>query len=347
MCHSQRLSRSENINQLVESSGLALWQLEPHLSPTRGHRICHCVGSTEILGRCFQKRAPKSENEFTQVSIAIALRKTFPIRLEITKFINKLEPYRTYEDTLRLDSGLRASYKALRRTVQGYNLGARPIPSQFELRVMDIIMNHYLSSLHGLFLDPGLQETAYAFSRKTVVESSLKIWFAACPPATAATQPSSTNNSTDRDDLARFTICGSGFLHTAAFQASLNIVVEIKRQIQEEEIYIRPDLFSVLDDAKTWSLRCIEAGETNIKTYVLMSAIAAQIKGLVEGLPKNDLSASLFKALGDAQERCLQILGDKIVQGQADEPVALSLNMQPELMEDWDFMVSWESISCS
>ncbi len=81
----------------------------------------------------------------------------------------------TYEETLRLDAELRASYKALCRTLQGCNSSTGPSPSQFEIRVVDFLMHRYLSSLHLSFFGPALHKTAYEFSRKVVIETSLKI----------------------------------------------------------------------------------------------------------------------------------------------------------------------------
>jgi hypothetical protein len=124
---------------------------------------------------------PKPEEDFTQVSIAIALRKPFPLRLAVTKFLNDLGSNGTYEETLRLDAELRASYKTLCRTLQGCNSYTRASPSRFELRAVDFLMYRYLSSLHIPFFSPALHETTYTFSRKIAVETSLKIWCAAYP----------------------------------------------------------------------------------------------------------------------------------------------------------------------
>ena len=294
---------------------------------------------------------PKPEDDFTQVSIAIALRKTFPLRLSIAKFLNDLGSHGTYEEALRLDAELRASHKALCRTLQGCNSSSGRSPSQFEIRVVDFLMRRYLSSLHIPFFGPALHETAYAFSRKVVIETSLKIWCAAYPSSSImAAQFRSDTASSDRDDLARLTACGSGFFRTVAMQASFFIAVELKTQLQEEEslgpVPLRPDLLSVLDDAKTWSLRCIEAGETNIKGYLFMCLVAAQIEGLMRGLGKDEFPELLVKAAEEAEERCLPILEEKAAQGQTEGSVdglnQTSLNTPPELMEDWDFMVSQE-----
>jgi hypothetical protein len=297
---------------------------------------------------------PKPEDTFTHMSIAIVLRKTFPLRLAITKLLNDLRPPRPYEETLRLDTELRASYKILRRMLQGYKSSTGFVPSQYEVRVVDVLINHYLLSLHIPFLGPALHETAYAFSRKVVTETSLKIWCASHP--SSHNIPARSINSTttsDRDDLARFTVCGSGYFRTVAFQASLMIVVELKTQIQEEEgmgpIILRPDLYSVMENAKSWSLRCIEAGETNIKNYLLMSIVAVQIKGLMQGLGKEELPELLIKvaeAAEEAEEKCVSILKAKVSHGSTDETsdgiTQISSNMQSEPMEDWDFMVSEE-----
>ncbi|RDL38255.1 Uncharacterized protein BP5553_02595 [Venustampulla echinocandica] len=292
---------------------------------------------------------PKPEGDFTQVSIAISLRKMFPVRLAITKFLNDFRSQGTYEETLRLDSELRASYKAICQTLQGCSSSTGPSPSRFEIGVVDFLVHRYRSSLHVPFFGLALHETAYAFSRKVVVETSLKIWYAACPSSsTTVAQPRSDTASPDQDDLARLTVCGSGFYRTVAAQATLLIGLELRTQLQEEEslgpVPLRPDLLSVLEDAKTWCLRCIKAGETNIKGYLITCIIATQIEGLMRGLGKDEIFGLIVKAVDDAEKICLPVLEEMAAQGQAEEPVEgphqISSNASPEAMESWDFLMS-------
>lgn len=294
---------------------------------------------------------PKPEGDFSNVSIAIALRKTLPLRLAITKFLNDLSFEGTYEETLRLDAELRASYKTLRQTLQGYESSTRSLSSRFEIRVVDFLMHRYFSSLHIPFFGPALRETAYAFSRKVVVETSLKIWCAAHPSSSIITaQSRNYAASSDRDDLARLTLCGSGLFRTVALQASLLIAGELKAQLQEEEslspVPLRPDLLSVVDEVKTWSLECIKVGETNVKGYLLTSLVAAQIEGLTRGLRMDELSDLLVKAAEEVEEICLPILEEMLGQGQTEGTVdgleQISSKAPPELIEDWDLMVSKE-----
>ncbi|PGH07252.1 hypothetical protein AJ80_08038 [Polytolypa hystricis UAMH7299] len=294
----------------------------------------------------------KGEDTFTEVSIAIALRKTFSHRLAIAKFLNDLSSRGIYEEMLRLDAGLRTSYKVLSQILQECSSRSGPSPSGFEIRVVDFIMHRYLSSLHFPFFGLALHETAYAFSRKVAVETSLKIWRAAYPstssPPTITTPSRDDAPSPDSDDLVRLVRCASGFHRTVAIQAVLFISVELRTQLQEEEslgpVPLRPDLLSTLDDAKRWCLESIQAGETNIKGYVLTSVIAAEIEGLMRGLARDELAQLMVKAAEDAGETCLPLFEEMAGQGQAsqestaDRLYQTSSNPLPETIEDWDFM---------
>jgi hypothetical protein len=299
---------------------------------------------------------PKPEDEFTQMSIAIALRKTFAVRLVIVKFLNDLGSNGTYGETLRLDAELRAAYKVLCQTLQRHNSGTGPSASRFAIRAIDCLMLRYLLSLHFPFFAMPSQETAYAFSRKLVVETSLKIWCAVHPsscPSIAGTYPGHGSASSDQNDFTRFATCGSGFFRVVSLQTSLLIATELCIQLQEEEglgpVPLRPDLLSVLDDAKEWSLRVIEAGETNVKGYLIICLVAAKVEGLRRGLAEDQMIGLLVKTAEDAEAKCLTMLQELVAQGQADgitngldQP---GLNITPESMDEWDLMVCILKIS--
>ena len=285
----------------------------------------------------------KAEDVFTEVSIAIALRKTFPIRLKIIKFLNGLGTCDTYSEALRLDAELRELYKALCRTILGYKSGAGRLPSQFDTQVVDFIMHRYFSSLHIPFF--GLShETVYAFSRKVVIETSLKIWHAVFPPPTRRSTHAGSDTFApcqgSSEDLVRLAVCGSGFFCTVAYQASLLIAAELKAQLQEEQglspVPLRPDLVYVLDDAKSWALQCLKAGETNTKGYIMLCMVTAQIEALKKGLEGNEIAMLIVKALEKAEQTCLPILEGKAAQAQTGP---FSSNPSPKTIYDVDFMV--------
>jgi hypothetical protein len=188
-----------------------------------------------------------------------------------------------------------------------------------------------------------------------VVDSSLKIWRLINPlssptlttttaAAAAATAASPQQNL---DPLARLSNFSSGFYPLITIHASLLIIVELQAQLQEEEslgpVSVRPDLLSVLEEAKIWTRRTVEAGETNIKGFLLMCVMTAQIEGLMNGLSDNERAEGLVRAAEYSIETCLPMLEEMAAALRRDagskELQGLQLDT-PDDMEDWSFTVS-------
>ncbi|XXG97501.1 hypothetical protein Hte_003805 [Hypoxylon texense] len=292
---------------------------------------------------------PRPEDSFTQTSLVICLRKTFPTRLAIAKFLNDHSSQATYEEALRLDAELRRSYKIVLRTLQTYRTSAGPQPSQFEMDIMSVVMNRHFLSLHIPFYALSLQEAAYAFSRKVVVETSLKIWRAIYPPSyNEVIQTGNDTISADhRYDLTRLAICGSGTFRIIPLQASTLIATELRAQLQEEDTLgpglVRQDFLSVMQEAKISALQCIRAGETSIKGYFLISVITAQIEALLKGTTKEEFPPFLLKVAEEAEETGLAILEEMVAQQQAEgsgEGSEQTQSTPSRNQEDWDFPMS-------
>ncbi|RAO65362.1 uncharacterized protein BHQ10_001374 [Talaromyces amestolkiae] len=301
---------------------------------------------------------PKAEDQFTQVSIAIALRKTFPARLAVVKFLNDLPASGTYEETLQLDTQFRTVYKALNRTLQTFNRSSLPLQLsasslRFEIRVVDLIMLRYLSSLHLPYFGPALHQAMYAFSRRVVVDSSLKIWRLIHPLpshilSTTTTVAAAANlHHQESNPLARLSSFSSGFYPVLAIHAAVLITIELQTQLQQEEslgpVSVRPDLLSVLEEAKTWTRRAVETGETNIKGFLLMCVMTAHIKGLMNGDSENERAEALVKAAEYSIETCLPMLEEMAAElrrdaGGGDEQQQGLMLATPGDMEDWSFM---------
>ncbi|KAL4810103.1 hypothetical protein BDV18DRAFT_156475 [Aspergillus unguis] len=282
-------------------------------------------------------QSPKPNEQMTQMSFARALRRTVAQRLAILKFLNDLSSHQSYEETLRLDADLRHAYKELSQTLRASGSSALG----FETQMIDSLMQRYFSALHIPYF--GLAHgTAYAFSRASVVESSLRIWRAACPFSFAE----STNAANDGDNiLPRLMTCSSGYYPSTIVHAAFVIAIEIRNQLQENQdsicpVPLRPDLLSVLDDAKAWVLRVIKAGETNVKGYLLISLVVAQVKGLIEGLGEERFSETLRRAVEDVAGVCLPIL-EGLLNAQEEVDMSVeSLTNTADGFENWNFMGS-------
>ncbi|KAF2681793.1 hypothetical protein K458DRAFT_391743 [Lentithecium fluviatile CBS 122367] len=290
---------------------------------------------------------PKPDNEFTQVSVAVALCKMLPVRLAVCRFLNDFSSRGTYAETLRLDAEFKSSHKSLRSAFQAFYSGLRS-PSEYEVRIVEIIVHRYLAALHMPFFSSGLKDSAHAYSRKVAVESSLKSWYAANLSSNVKTAPlPDPTAAIERAGVARVMTCGSGFFRIAITHALLVIGVELREQISEDDslgpVLPRRDLLAVLEDAKAWSFWCIEAGETNTKGHVLVCLLLAQIEGLREILPKNEIAALVADAAKEAVERSLAIMESMVDQGSAEQTVngldQMSLDRAAEVFEGWDLMM--------
>jgi hypothetical protein len=282
---------------------------------------------------------PRAENERTQVSIAIALRKTFPQRLALVKFLNDSRPSGTYEETLRIDADLRASYQSLRQSLQS---DPQELPTQLEMSMLDFLLHRYMVALHVPFFTPAMQETAYMYSRKVVERSCLKIWRAICPDASALTDDS-TNEWTG---VSRLAICSSGFYPSVAIHAVFLLALELRAQILEDDglgsTPLRPDLISVLDQSSAWAAKTLQAGETSVKGCAVIRLLACHVDALRKGLSPSEITGLLTDALENEMNESLVVLEQVAARyGYGDADIELEqVPMTPsEAIEDWDFMV--------
>lgn len=294
----------------------------------------------------------KPESEFTGISIAIALRKTFPVRLAVTKFLNDLTSCGTYERTLELDAEFRSAYKTLCQTLRRFKPrpGEPPAPSALDLRIVDFIIQRYLCALHTPYLIPALRQTKYAVSRKFAIEAALKMWSAVYPSSSIMSpqhrQEASSSPPGQDDLLSRLASGSPGFYKNSSLQASLLIAAELDNQLREEQGLVpsplRADLLSVVQESRDWSLHAIKIGETNVKGYMVNCIIVAHLEGLMKGLDIQEIPALFFKAAEDSIATCLAILEDKAGQSQDQLPEAeeeLEMGMRPQ-SPYWDFLVS-------
>ncbi|KAK4235373.1 hypothetical protein C8A03DRAFT_46488 [Achaetomium macrosporum] len=297
---------------------------------------------------------PKPQAEFTQTTIAIALRKMLPQRLAIAKYINDLSSRASYAETLRLDAELREAYKTLTRSLHTCKSPSGG-PPDFVLRSLEMVLRRYFLALHMPFFSPSFRESEFAYSRRVVVDTALRLWRAAFPVPLSLSPESAELD----DPLARISTCGSGLFGTVAIQGFVAVAVELKTLIREEESLgllgpgeVRPDLLLALQDFKAWSWKAMEAGETNSKVHLVSSMIFAQVEAVRKGLDETQAAEYIEKAAEEAEERSLRLLEEveartRPIQeveavGVGVEAGSSILDTPPEAWgtEDWDYMVS-------
>ncbi|KAJ5378074.1 uncharacterized protein N7496_005483 [Penicillium cataractarum] len=285
---------------------------------------------------------PNTEQSFTDMSIALALRKMFPTRLAIVKRLNGISDHSEYAETLRLDAEMRASYKDACKHIQARGGDGAALPSQFQMRILDFTLRRYLVALHSPYFRASQHETAYAFSRKVIVESSLKMW-------NCVSQRVSPDTSVqDHDDFWRMALCGNGSLGSCAAQVCFMIAADLRAQLEEEEglgpVTLRQDLLSVVTDCKSWSLETLRAGETNCKGFMFLSMVSTLLDGLMRGVQKDQLSQMLVASAEAALASCIEVFETALNEGtdeigsSLDDMTDLTSFSSADLLGDWGFL---------
>ncbi|KAJ5116862.1 hypothetical protein N7456_001210 [Penicillium angulare] len=334
------------VNTSIDSGGPPLIHMDDYDT--------HPPGNFEDEDITAEDPTPKPDETFTQMSIPIALRRTLEARLAIVKSLNGIGMHCSYEETLRLDTELRSSYKTIRRTLQGYSSNSTSAPSsspsQFQIRALDFLIRRYLLALHTPFFPPSLHKASYAFTRKIVVDTALQLWCIVNPSKDIMTiRPGLPNQASTPDYLARLALCGSGPLRTTTTQVCFLMAAELKRQLQEEDtigpVPLRRDLLSVVEQSIEWTWKCLEAGETNTKGFLFLSLVNAQLQGLMRGLSEDQFPALYVQAAENAQSRCVALFEDKVagherdIQGELAGINDMACEDLPNLLGDWDFMI--------
>ncbi|KAJ5798503.1 uncharacterized protein N7503_007799 [Penicillium pulvis] len=292
---------------------------------------------------------PKPDGTFTQMTIPLALRKMFEARLAIAASLNGTGPHSSYEKVLRLDTDLRASYKIICRTLQGYHSDTGHGPSPFQTQTLDFLMRRYLLALHIPFFQSSFGDTTYAFSRKVVIDTALQIWCTTNPASGMMITRRDLNSPSETDDLYRLTICGSGVFRLTSIQCCFLIAAELTNQLREEDnpgsVPLRRDLLTIIEDSREWGWKCLVAGETNTKGYLMLSLMNTQIQGLMARTPDDELPVLFMHAAEEALAKCLALFEEWV--GEGDE-VQMELDGLNEMDFEslfgskggWNFMVS-------
>ncbi|CAJ0546899.1 Ff.00g015260.m01.CDS01 [Fusarium sp. VM40] len=285
-----------------------------------------------------EKGTPRPENIFTQMSTSRALRKTFSTRLKVAQLLNDLRTGDSYKDTLSLDAELKASYKEAIRILQATKK-TETSSTRFELSAVDFIMRRYLCALHFPFFALSLQDPRYAFSRKMTFETAFKMWSAVSPTPTV-----NSSDPTDATEFSRFVTYSAGMFRTAAWQANLILVCELRNQIQEDDSLspptIRSDLMGVMEDARAWNLQCIEAGETSVKGVLTLSIVLGHIKSIMQNASKEETAQGVIKAGEEAENEALVILESILAQLEPQSAEQDSLDQAFDFTGDWDMTIA-------
>lgn len=317
------------LNTSLESGGPPLLNLDDFDT--------HPPGNFDDEDILVEDPIPRPDGTFTQMTIPLALRKMFEARLAIAKSLNGIGMHSSYEEVLRLDTDLRACYKKICRTLQSYRSDTGRSPSPFQTQALDFLVRRYLLALHVPFFQSSYGDTTYAFSRNVVIDTALQIWCITNPSSgmmITRRDAQTPSASSEKDDLHRLTICGAGVFRLASIQCCFLIAAELRNQLRDEDnlgsVPLRRDLLTIIEDSGEWAWKCLVAGETNTKGYLMLSLMNTQIQGLMVRAPDDEFPVLFMHAAEKALAKCLALFEERLGEGE-------NLQMDLDAANDMDF----------
>ncbi|VBB76819.1 Putative transcription factor [Podospora comata] len=282
---------------------------------------------------------PRSPGTFTQTSVQLALLRSFPTRLAIAQYVNHFKAPATYEETLKWNTELTAACRALSATLQQSYDPAGILPrrlSLFQLRLAEHMVHRFFLALNHPWLWSAQHNPAYYFARKMCVETSLKLYraFATGSPA------GDSGTARETDDFTRLSTCGYGAFRSVPTLAVLTICLELLWQVQEDRSFRqsmnldhvlerpgseadlgttgplsigsgaapRQDLLDAVKYSIGWTVRRIRMGETNIKGYLMYSALWSQVQALQNGASDAEAEEQVLASIADELGQCWHLL---------------------------------------
>ncbi|KAL6891610.1 N-terminal binuclear Zn cluster-containing/DNA binding domain-containing protein [Trichoderma longibrachiatum] len=256
----------------------------------------------------------KSPKVPTQTSILRALLATIPLRMNLITHVNSTKPGDHYEETLRLNSDLTKSCRAISEALLSLQAVANSPITPFHVLVTEILLYRCFHALHQPVIVKHLDDARFYFSRQMCLDSAMKITHIWGLPEAWSGDKETAAKAMDAD-LKRLVTNGTGMFRNVATQAMIIIQIELlnAKAGQATSLGYLPtvgsaNLHARLDATRTWSLERVRAGETNIKGIILMTACLAHARALEQGVDAKQKTRMMFQAASEVSQRCLEIL---------------------------------------
>jgi hypothetical protein len=228
-------------------------------------------------------KAPISNPDaLTDMSVQLALFKSYPLRLTLIKHVNEFRSKDSYPETLRLNSELTKACRTLTETLAALTYTqeqiSRTIITQFHCSIIQLFIYRCFISLHQPMLRRAAEDPTVYYSRKVSLDSSLKL--AQICNLSHPRYPSAPPGSLDPViAFDRLITNAAGLFRVVPVQILFSIGLELIKKKEEESDSLggmpsmgSRELRDVMDAAVLWSERRIRSGETNIKGYCFITA---------------------------------------------------------------------------
>lgn len=291
-----------------------------------------------------RKNSAGSAARVTQMSVALQLLESLPMRLRLLQHVNDFRAGDSYEETLRFNSELTRACRRLSRAMidlQAASASTSTSPSAsatassatawsppsssptvnlFHTSVAELLVYRCFHTLHQPVITRSLTESKYHFSRKMHLDGALKMMQICRLSGPHRSEGPGAELVPGTTDLDRLLINGSGMFRNMTLQSVPGIVVELlectmtnQSSAQDLGLGYLPavndyDLRATLEAGERLSIRRIEAGETNVKCISFSGACLAHIDAAAAGLDDKATEARLLESIRKSAAMALDAL---------------------------------------
>ncbi|ESU08960.1 hypothetical protein FGSG_04170 [Fusarium graminearum PH-1] len=266
------------------------------------------LNDNELSDEPDAERQPTGDpGALTDMSVQLALQKSYALRLVIIKHVNEFRSKESYTETLRLNSELTKACRTLTETLAALSQAQRHQPriifTQFHSALVQMFTYRCFLSLHQPMVARSNDDPTYYYSRKVSLDSSLKL-AQLCTLSTPryGTYPPGGSND-PATSLNRLITNGSGLFRVVPTLTLFSVALEFIKKCEEQRDSLGGlptmgygELRSVLNAAQIWYERRVLAGETNVKGYCFVGASIALADAMELGLSQEDIDQTVIDA---------------------------------------------------
>lgn len=235
---------------------------------------------------------PYPRDTFTAMSVHLVLIELLPVRLRIVQLLNSLYSEVSYNQVLLLSSELIDTLQACSSLVKDDGNGSTP----FHRNLLDYLVRRFIIPLHYSFSNQARTNPLFHYSLKLSLDAAL-----------ALVSPEPDNG------FSRLMATGGGLIREGIRCATSAISLQLLTDVETQRINgtlhrtrrSREFLKQAVRDLITLSEERIRQGETNVKNYVFLSMILAQVEAVEAGVP---VELQIARGARDSLELCNNLL---------------------------------------
>nr|A0A2U8U2K7.1 RecName: Full=Transcription factor asR3; AltName: Full=Xenovulene A biosynthesis cluster protein R3 [Sarocladium sp. 'schorii']AFD18258.1 R3 [Sarocladium strictum]AWM95792.1 transcription factor [Sarocladium sp. 'schorii'] len=253
---------------------------------------------------------PHPRTTFTSTSAQLALLETLPLRFGIVQYLFGMQSEQSYPSVLSLSSRLAS---ALSMCNSLGNLGPQSQDQShdnnmgttnttmafrsitpFQRNLLDYLVRRFMTPLHMFFATQSHSNPVFHYSLTVSLDAALALVSPATPTTTTISTPAHNNEETNHFDRLLSTAGGlfrEGF-RTALTTISLALLVHAKTQQVSGTLHRAPQhresLKAAVRDLVALAERRVRNGDTNIRAYMFLNMVLAQVEAMEAGARAGD-----------------------------------------------------------